>query len=185
MLALARALLLEAELAADTLELLEGFAIDRIGVLEAEGIDAWPPAHIGALRARAIPGPEGRGGREDRNPSAACVEIARHARLGEVGAASCVCDAGGIEVADGGEEAALAIVEGVVVGGVVMKVPWVIPGVPSSQRRTTDSRLAVAASQSRKILASARNSGSSNTRKRRVSMQSPATAMLKFPASEA
>src|SRR5882724_12768157 len=56
--ALARALLREAKLAADALELLEGFAIDRIGVLEAEGIDTRPSAHIGALRARAIPGPE-------------------------------------------------------------------------------------------------------------------------------
>src|SRR5712671_3653628 len=160
MLALARALLREAKLAADALELLEGFAVHRIGVLEAERIDARPPAQIGTLRARAIPGPEGRGGGEDGNTPAPGVEIARHARLGEVGAAARMGDAGGI----------------------VMKVPCVMPGVPSSQRRTTDSRLAVAASQSRKILASAMNSGSSNTRKRRVSMQSPATAMLKWPA---
>src|SRR5262245_55672569 len=92
--ALARALLLEAEPAADALELNEGFAVDRIGVLEAEWIDARAAAEIRALRARAIPRPERRGGRKDRDTPAAGVEIARHARLGEVRAAARMRDAG-------------------------------------------------------------------------------------------
>src|SRR4051794_13549194 len=70
MLALTRALLLKAELATDAFELLERFAVDRIGVLEAERIDARPSAHIRTLRARAIPGPEGCGGGQDSNPAA-------------------------------------------------------------------------------------------------------------------
>src|SRR5262249_40359556 len=110
MLPLARTLLLEAELAADALELIEGFAVDRIGVLEAERIDAGSSAQIGALCAGAIPGPERRGGGQDRDAPAACVEIARHARLGEVSPAARVRDAGGVEMPDGGHDTALAIV---------------------------------------------------------------------------
>src|SRR5262245_37342513 len=51
MLALAHAFLLEAELAADALELVEGLAVDRVGVLEAERIDARTAAQVGALGA--------------------------------------------------------------------------------------------------------------------------------------
>src|SRR5262249_50446647 len=43
MLALAGALLLEAKLATHALELLEHFAIDGVGVLKAERVDARPP----------------------------------------------------------------------------------------------------------------------------------------------
>src|SRR5215510_9511303 len=111
MLALARALLLEAELAADALELVEGLAIDRVGVLEAERIDAGPSAQVRALRAGAVPGPEGRGGGEDRDAPAAGVEIARRARFGEVRAAASMRDAGSIEVADRGHQPVGAIVE--------------------------------------------------------------------------
>src|SRR5215470_16886748 len=44
MLALARTFLLEAKLATDALELIEGFAVDRVGVLEAEWVDAGATA---------------------------------------------------------------------------------------------------------------------------------------------
>src|SRR5262245_8708873 len=116
MLALARTLLLEAELTADALELVERLAVDRIGVLEAERIDPGPPVQIRALRAGLVPGPERRGGGEDRDSPAARIEIAGHARLGEVCSTAGMRDAGGVEVPRGGEEPALAIVEGVVIG---------------------------------------------------------------------
>src|SRR5690349_13617579 len=116
MCALADALLLEAQTLADALELLEGVAVDRMDVLVAERIDAGTAAQVGTLRAGAVPGPERRRGGEDRDAAAAGVEIAGHARLGEVAAAARMRDAGGVEVFDRRQHAAFAVVEGVVVG---------------------------------------------------------------------
>src|SRR5262249_23204368 len=116
MLALARALLFEAELAADAPELIEGFAVDRVGVLEPERVDPRPPAQVGTLRARPVPGPERRRSREDRDAPAAGVEVAGHTRLGEVCPAAGMGDASDIEMPDRCHEPAFAIVEGMIVG---------------------------------------------------------------------
>ena len=78
-------------------------------------------------------------------------------------------DSGFVEMFDIGQHAVFAVVEGVIVGAghqidaepfqfieqlagsVVMNVPWVIPGVPSSQVCTVPSRLAKRASAPRNI----------------------------------
>src|SRR4051812_28623182 len=83
-LAIARARLLETEFAVHALERIEGRAVDGIGVAEWKRIDPRAAAHVGPLRAGAVPGAVGRGGRHQCYPAGLGLEIAGHARLGKV-----------------------------------------------------------------------------------------------------
>jgi hypothetical protein len=114
--AVARALGGEAEPLAAALELGEHRGIDRIGRGEAQRIDPRPAGRIRSLIGGAIPWPEERGRRHDTDAARSRIGVGRHARLREVCAGAGAGQPRRLQVLERRQQAAGAIVGGVVVG---------------------------------------------------------------------
>ena len=88
-----------------------------VGNIVAQGVDPWAAAKVGAPGAGAGLLAEGAGGAHNRHPSPGRVHVGRGASLVQVAAPAGVGQVNPSAVRQGGQEAALGVVEGMVVGG--------------------------------------------------------------------